>query len=857
MPKQSVTLNDFSSGLVDTTNPRDIPQNALSVAKNVSFTERNSIKTLGGSIAHSKIIASAFSGASGGDGSTGDSVIEGHIAAGYGMFAYESDYDIGLANPTSVNASGATDQGSKYVIYVDCLNGAVHVYDYNTETLNLAGYGGATPTSLRITSSFAPTPHNFGVNKLAFTSGGVSGADKITDDDDSFIGKFKTGDYIRVENCDDESNANNFQCLRLKNVNRTNLTLDHSGFLTTDPNESGEPYLHTLIRPVFYYAENAVRISDASFWEEKSNGEAIDGDGAYQNMWLGYIKRTHFHDANGATILSITNNGTFEGWDKKKNSLAAPTELTVSSSAAYPSGNGTGFHLRLTGDSALSSSSWTNVNYQCAVSFIYDGNQESLLYIPTSSNIFTPSGANKKLNLELYANAAYDSRISGARIYARPEDTDDPWTLLIDCDLSKGNRTTLSEPYQLWTDSAHATNVTSNNLYSSDINLETYEILNGFSPDEQKITISNNGEGYRTAVVANRRTFIANMRTENEEGVVTQMRDRIMYTPPGKFDTFPRSFFIDAVKGDAGEYIKLESFGDRLLAFKKDKLFIINIGAPNPANWFLEQTKDFAGCIHPSAVAKSEFGVMWANNFGFWLYDGQSFTNLINGKINETTWESFFTNGTIIGFNPKYNYALILADSISTTSQNAFVYDFRTGGWTEAPNSLYTVSGDFATGTVFTNFIVDHDNNLAWGYQRLKIGSDVNNVSDPDEAITIQEWSENVKGGISAGDCQFITKDLDLGGPTRVKRFYKVIITYKATGSITTPVAYSVDGGTSYTNLTGNMANTSGNWDILTATPSVPFEGQSIKIKVTGSPGNGMEINDISIEYRILIKNPT
>ena len=53
------------------------------------------------------------------------------------------------------------------------------------------------------------------------------------------------------------------------------------------------------------------------------------------------------------------------------------------------------------------------------------------------------------------------------------------------------------------------------------------------------------------------------------------------------------------------------------------------------------------------------------------------------------------------------------------------------------------------------------------------------------------------------------------------------------------------------------MANTSGNWDILTATPTVPFEGQSIKIKVTGNAGNGMEINDISIEYRTLIKNPT
>ena len=48
MPKLSVHINDFSGGLVDATNARDIPENALSDAKNISFTERSSIKTLGG-----------------------------------------------------------------------------------------------------------------------------------------------------------------------------------------------------------------------------------------------------------------------------------------------------------------------------------------------------------------------------------------------------------------------------------------------------------------------------------------------------------------------------------------------------------------------------------------------------------------------------------------------------------------------------------------------------------------------------------------------------------------------------------------------------------------------------------------
>ena len=860
MPKQNVTLNDFSSGLVDTTNPRDIPDNALSEADNISFTERQSIKTLGGVIAHKALFQDYFSGATGAGGSIGASVLEGHIAGGYGMFTFESDYDVGLTSPVSKTAAGVKDQGAKYILYMDCLNAQFHVYDYNTRTLNLLG--SASPFRCQVGGSSVVQHFDFSANKLEFgqhdsvvPSGKFTG-DFIKDDDNSFIGKFKSGDYIRIENCDDSSNANNFQCLRIRDVNRTQITLDHKDFFTNDANESGSPKLHILVRPVYYYAENAVRVSDASFWETKGGLDTDETD-QYQNVWFGYIKRTHFHDASGATILSGSG-ATFDGWDVKANDLAAPTELTVSTSSAYPSGGGTGFHLEFKGDSALSSSGWIDVAYQCAISYIYDGNQESLLYIPSSSNVFTPSGANKKLNLELHAKAAYDSRITGARIYTRQNLTDDDWTLLIDCDLSKGNRTTMSEPYQIWTDVSHGTQVDSGDLYSSDINLETYEILNGFSPDEQKITISGGGEGYRTAVVANRRTFIANMRTENEEGVVTQMRDRIMYSPVGKFDTFPRSYFIDAVKGDAGEYVKLEAFGDRLLAYKQNKLIIINIASPNPAGWFLEKVKDFGGCKHPHAVQKAEFGVMWANEFGFWMYDGQSIRNLISGKVNESTWEDFFTNGTIVGYNAKYNYALIIKDSINISSANVLVYDYRTGGWTNATNSIYTTTSDYDSGTVITNMILDPDNNLSFGIQREKIGNDVNDTSNPDEVITFHQWDESTnKGGLNAADCYFVTKDLDFANPARVKRFYKIIITYKATASLTTPISYSVNGGDTYTNLTGNFANTSNAWDVLTATPSVPFEGQSLKIKVKGAPGNGVEINDISIEFRTLLKNPT
>ena len=115
MPKQTFTLNDFSGGLVDANNARDIPVNALSEADNVSLTLRNSINTLGGGVAHNLLTPAKFSTLAAGDGNQSDTSVIGHLAAGYGVFPFESDFDLGSA-PSSTSASGVLDQGSKYIM---------------------------------------------------------------------------------------------------------------------------------------------------------------------------------------------------------------------------------------------------------------------------------------------------------------------------------------------------------------------------------------------------------------------------------------------------------------------------------------------------------------------------------------------------------------------------------------------------------------------------------------------------------------------------------------------------------------------------------------------------------------------
>ena len=98
----------------------------------------------------------------------------------------------------------------------------------------------------------------------------------------------------------------------------------------------------------------------------------------------------------------------------------------------------------------------------------------------------------------------------------------------------------------------------------------------------------------------------------------------------------------------------------------------------------------------------------------------------------------------------------------------------------------------------------------------------------------------------------FFTKDIEFGQPGLIKKIYKVIVTYKSDGAETTPFEYAIDGSESFSNFTGNFADTSDAWDVLTLTTTNPISCQSIQIKFDGPSTGIFEINDMTIEYRIL-----
>ena len=89
------------------------------------------------------------------------------------------------------------------------------------------------------------------------------------------------------------------------------------------------------------------------------------------------------------------------------------------------------------------------------------------------------------------------------------------------------------------------------------------------------------------------------------------------------------------------------------------------------------------------------------------------------------------------------------------------------------------------------------------------------------------------------------------------KKIYKVVVTYKSDGSETTPFTYAIDGKQNFSGdgggtFTGNFVDTSGKWDVVTLTPSSTISCQSIQIKFVSPSAGVFEINDMSIQYRVI-----
>ena len=799
MPKQFYKLNDFSGGLNLIRDARDIAPNELTQADNLSLGVAGSVST-----------ANELYG---GDSSLSPADI--YSYPGGGLFYFETDREGG---------SAAKDVGERWTAALDSMTG------------ELSLSGDVTGALSAVTDMGTITTKTFNTNEVQFNGtnlsrGSAGGSINFGDD-------FQEGDVLRISGCSDEE-ANN-RIIRVSNVYYGGQRMSTSTNFTTEASESGTVAMARLANGVFFASDDTLRVADGAY------------NTGLKRQQYGYVKQIHFEDGGDAK-------DTYDNWFANDCDLSPPTVLLIHGSSY--AADGTGFHLNITTPATSSDviGQFAAKTYQIAGTFIYKGGQESKLYIPSADNVFsTVSG--DYVDIDVNASPAYDERITGARVYMRPDGTNEPWSLLIDMNLRDGCRTGMDDEYKQWAIGSDATEAGVDTLILTSENLETYTILNGFGADEFSITLSANGESYKDVIIANRRVFICNVQMIDEDAggtVLKRMRDRIMYTPPGKYETFPRSFFIDVVKGDSDEYTALATYGDRLFAFKRQTLYVINIGSPSPSNWFLESTERNKGVASKAGVFYGQDGIFWANKYGAFFYNGSNITNLIKGKIPQNVWVSKIgvsdARHAQVTFHEKTNNFYVVANNVSISASNdnsgVYTYNFDSRAWIwQAQNA----TGDIDK--VFSNFISDGTGGIVFNSVAAVTGT----------ATSQRGISETSDGdGVSATEWIMKTKDIDFGDPGHIKKVYGVRITYQSSVAQTTPIAYAIDGIGNFSsagggNFTGNFADTIDVWDVLNATLSSPVECQSMQLQISNPTSTGtIKINDISIEYRTIHKRVT
>ena len=375
-----------------------------------------------------------------------------------------------------------------------------------------------------------------------------------------------------------------------------------------------------------------------------------------------------------------------------------------------------------------------------------------------------------------------------------------------------------------------------NNFSIKELGFITYEVINGFSSSIFSNALGDSGEHWKDAVVANNRVFVCNVTMKDEDtgssksnATLKSYPDRIMYSMPNRYDTFPSTNFIEAAKGDADVYVAIEAYADRLLAYKNKSLDIINI-AGDDRNWFLEDSKKYQGVLHPEAVKNTQYGVIWANRQGLYLYNGSSITNLKENKISDSDWNSHVGGTTGIIYDEQESMVFIVKSL--DNAGDVYMCDLKKGNFTFARDFVLDTN-DGLTNSVDTesnNTLIAHDSN---------------------GQIDIYQIHRTVVANTLT---QFTTKALSFGDIHQVKKVYAVHVTYKSDVALTGMFSLLEEDGTG-TSLSGTIGASASNWAKVKLTPSSPVTCNKISLKFDSSTtAVKAYINDIAIEYRTLYK---
>jgi hypothetical protein len=829
MPRQSLQLNDFSGGLNTKSSPRDINPNQVQKADNVFLSNPGVLK--GTSDATAKSSSETMT----------------HAQAGNGAFIFNSESNVDTSGGASTNPSqiiafpidkGSTDNTTIQFFRRDFdTTGNFSLEGTDTE-IDMQVTGAVKPVyyfvdgvlyvsdKLIVDSSVTSEPRKLVYIKNQRFAENITGwldtttkvelpgtpGDQFHSISDASLVEPDTGEFSVFLETNPALDSQDFTTIVKNGTSNKLITTTNPDETNPDPtNDIGltDKTIYLTIQGL----DDNMSSTDLNYNSIYTTGAFtdtnMDGNIIYINGEAIRVRGVSYKSTDGNTndiLQLVVDRAVYSGSPSEH---AGVSEVKVASTSKI----------------AVTSGGWEAGSYEFCHSVIDLQNNETLPQSPQSSLFPITTGAYFTNVGFMIKDGSFSGRKNekGVRIYTRKKDGNGRWILFLDVDYQRGVRSNLFEEYTAFTD-GQGTGTNFAKVINMDMvnpSLDTYESINGYSQDEESIDFGVKG-GYKAATVCARRAWVANVR----KGDVV-FDDRIYYSPVNKFSTFPDTYFLDIGISDGDSFTALHSLGNRLLAFKQKKLYVINISSTSDAGWYLEAEYDGMGCRQQESVCKTPFGVSWVNDDGVYMFDGQSMPKELTLSLDDKTWRTNqLGKNPCIGYNNKYKQIAVVQDSNADT--DLFVFDFATQGW--------SLTKSIGTNGV-SNFLPSFDGLYYFEYV------------DGSHSKVLKLLTGD--SGSKAIDLR--TKDLDFGNPGLVKKIKKVYISAKdAAAGTTLTLSYALDGSTTFTALSGQVVN---HVDYQIKSFTINQDCQSLSLKV--SANNTIDINDINIDYRQTNKRPS
>jgi hypothetical protein len=304
---------------------------------------------------------------------------------------------------------------------------------------------------------------------------------------------------------------------------------------------------------------------------------------------------------------------------------------------------------------------------------------------------------------------------------------------------------------------------------------------------------------------------------ESQE-VIGAYGDRILKSNAGQYDFFPENHYVEVGINDGDEIIKLESFADRILNFKKKMLYVINVSKEYES---LEDIFFGKGIDYQTQSCHTPYGIAFLNESGCYLYS-DALNDLIEDRLSTDEWSSFLGSHSMIAFNPIKSQLVCISDISTMSDAKVLIYDFKTTSWFYGTDRFTGEDGSS------TNISLSSDGEI-----QFFVGEE------------LYKWDSTP----TTGTATMITKDLDLGNPAVDSRIHSVYINYR-NGSGSLAPTYGVDGGSiTHAFDISYLTDTTGQFITVQLKPQGIKKCKTFQLKLTGTIPNNFEINDFSVVH--------